>query len=301
MLHGDVLGERARVTPDRTALVLVPSGERLTYQALDERACRCALVWRESLRLAAGDRIGILAHNRLEYLDAFFAAGKSGVVLVTLGTRLTAHELEHIVTDSGMRALLYDGAFADTVQELRQRVDLERWVALDQALETTDASYRALVESVDPASWRPPRIDPEDLYCLLYTSGTTGRPKGVMIPHRMVAWNGYNTVCSWQLRDDDVSPIFTPLYHAGGLMAFLVPIFTVGGTIVLHHGFDTAEIWENHRAGEVHRRARRSDDLEDADGGAGVREPSTSLTCVRSTAAAHRCRCSSSRPTSRRE
>ena len=66
-----------------------------------------------------------------------------------------------------------------------------------------------------------------------------------MIPHRMVAWNGYNTVCGWQLREDDVSPIFTPLYHAGGLLAFLVPIFVIGGTIVLHHGFDTAEIWRH--------------------------------------------------------
>jgi fatty-acyl-CoA synthase len=59
----------------------------------------------------------------------------------------------------------------------------------------------------------------------------------------MVAWNGYNTVCCWQLTAADVSPIFTPLYHAGGLAAFLVPIFTVGGTIVLHRGFDPAEIW----------------------------------------------------------
>src|SRR3990172_8689669 len=67
-----------------------------------------------------------------------------------------------------------------------------------------------------------------------------------MIPHRKAAWNGYNTVCSWQLRADDVSPIFTPLYHAGGLMAFLVPIFTIGGKIVLHRlaqGFDGGEIW----------------------------------------------------------
>jgi fatty-acyl-CoA synthase len=64
-----------------------------------------------------------------------------------------------------------------------------------------------------------------------------------MIPHRMVLWNGYNTVACWQLREDDVSPIFTPLYHAGGLGAFLLPIFTIGGTIVLHAGFDVGEIW----------------------------------------------------------
>jgi len=64
-----------------------------------------------------------------------------------------------------------------------------------------------------------------------------------MIPHRQVAWNGYNTACCWGLAADDVSPVFTPLYHAGGLLAFLGPIFTAGGTIVLHRKFDPAEIW----------------------------------------------------------
>jgi fatty-acyl-CoA synthase len=93
-----------------------------------------------------------------------------------------------------------------------------------------------------PGWRREPRL-PEDLYALLYTSGTTGKPKGVLIPNRMLAWNGYNTVACWQLREDDVSPIFTPLYHAGGLGAFLVPMVTIGGTIVLHRGFDASEIW----------------------------------------------------------
>ncbi len=244
MIHADVVGERARVTPESTAVVLVTSGQRLTYAELDERARRCSQVWRRKLGLEPGERVGILAHNRIEYLDAFFAAGKTGIALVTLGTRLTAHELRHIVEDSGMRALLYDGAFADTVRDLRQHVDLDRWIALDDPVAESDARFVELVEAVDPSTWRRPSIDPEQIYCLLYTSGTTGRPKGVMIPHRMVAWNGFNTVCSWQLRADDVSPIFTPLYHAGGLMAFLVPLFTVGGTIVLHHGFDTSEIWQ---------------------------------------------------------
>ncbi|MFQ5350827.1 MAG: AMP-binding protein, partial [Thermoanaerobaculia bacterium] len=118
MIHADILGERARLNPDKTALVLVDGGERLTYRQLDARAARCAEMWRRSLGLAKGDRIGILAHNRVEYIEAFCGAGKSGIVLVTLGTRLTAPELEHIVSDSGMRALIYDGAFAETVGAL---------------------------------------------------------------------------------------------------------------------------------------------------------------------------------------
>jgi fatty-acyl-CoA synthase len=245
VIDGDVLGERARLTPDKTALVVVGSGDRLTYRQLDERAVRCALAWR-SLGLAQGERVAILAYNRVEYLEAFFAAPKTGHVLVPLGTRLTAHELAHIVRDAGVSALLYDGELAATARALRELVDVPTWIALDEPIDPADACYPELRDAADPAGFARTPCAPEDLYCLLYTSGTTGRPKGVMIPHRMVAWNGFATVCGWQLRDDDVSPVFTPLYHAGGLMAFLVPIFVIGGTVVLHRfqgAFDAGEVW----------------------------------------------------------
>jgi fatty-acyl-CoA synthase len=95
--------------------------------------------------------------------------------------------------------------------------------------------YEQLLAANDGVFERP-SIDEGDLLSINYTSGTTSRPKGVMIPHRMVAWNGYNTVACWQLREDDVSPIFTPLYHAGGLGAFLLPIFAItpGYQLLVH-------------------------------------------------------------------
>jgi fatty-acyl-CoA synthase len=243
MIHGDVLGERARLTPAKLAVVDVATGTRLSYEELDARALTCSAVLRRSLGLAKGDRFGILASNRLEYLDFFFAAGKTGTIIVPLGTRLTPHELEYIIRDSGMRALVYDEGFAKTIDVLRPSVDVESWLSIGRA-SGVDLSYAKLAANeAAGAAFRRERCGPEDLYALLYTSGTTGRPKGVMIPHRMVAWNGYNTVAGWQLREDDISPIFTPLYHAGGLGAFLLPIVTIGGTVVLHRGFDPAEIW----------------------------------------------------------
>jgi fatty-acyl-CoA synthase len=228
---GDVLGERARLTPERTALVDVATGNRFSYAALDARAQRCARFFRQVLGLAENDRVAVLADNRVEFLDLFFAAPKAGVIVVPLGTRLTPHEIAGILADAAPRALIYGGEHAETVRALRDLAQVEHWIALDP----TDQSAAE--------DWQPARRDPEDLHCLLYTSGTTGKPKGVMIPHRQVVWNGYNTVIGWQLRDDDVSPIFTPLYHAGGVFAFLVPIFTIGGTIVLHRSFDAAEVW----------------------------------------------------------
>jgi len=248
MLHGDVLGERARLTPDRLALVYVPTGERLRYRDLDARALRLAHAWRERLGLAAGDRVGLLAHNCPEFIDAFFAAAKSGVILVPLSTRATAAELEGIVADSGMKALLYGPGFLPTLAELRPRVRVDQWVALDASsvADPLEPVLGALLDEATPWPLDPATdqaIGPEHPLCLLYTSGTTGRPKGVVVPHRMVAWNAYNTAVCWGLDQDDVSPIFTPLYHAGGLGAFLLPIFAVGGTIVLHRGFDAEEIW----------------------------------------------------------
>ncbi|MEM9291098.1 MAG: long-chain fatty acid--CoA ligase [Acidobacteriota bacterium] len=258
----DILGERARLSPDQPALVVVEPELRLSYRELDQRAVLCARLWTETLGLRPGDRIGLLAHNRVEYLEAFFAAGKSGVILVPLGTRLTAAELEPMVHDSGMRTLIYGRGLAPVAEDLRQRLadgesssPIETWVALDppQDLSTRGARagaaellYPEALATLPPnPQWRPTPCDLEDLYCLLYTSGTTGRPKGVMIPHRQVLWNGFNTVTGWQLRADDVSPIFTPLYHAGGLMAFLVPLVTIGGTIVLHHDFNAEAVWES--------------------------------------------------------
>jgi len=253
VIHADLLGERARLTPDKLALVDVATGARRTYRELDQGAARAARVWRERLGLRKGDRIAILAGNRIEYLEAFFAAGKTGIVLVTLGARLTPAELEGILADSGAKAVLYGSGFRQVVAVLEERVPGVSWVDLGLPGTPSEPAgddagsphprWDELVATLDPAPFERTPCSGEDLYCLLYTSGTTGRPKGVMIPHRMVAWNGYNTVCCWQLREDDVSPIFTPLYHAGGLAVFLVPLVVIGGTIVLHRGFDPAEVW----------------------------------------------------------
>jgi fatty-acyl-CoA synthase len=235
LLHGDLLGERARLTPEKTALVYVPTGERFTYAELDARSARWARLWRERLGLKKGDRVAVLADNRPELVETFFAAPKSGMVIVPVGTRLTAREMAGILEDAAPAALFYGAEHADKVRELKTLANIPLWVSFDEEQ-----------PAIERISWIPEHgspVDPETLWCLLYTSGTTGKPKGVMLPYRMIVWNGYNTVIGWQLREDDVTSIFTPLYHAGGLGAFLVPIVTIGGTVVLHRGFDAAEVW----------------------------------------------------------
>ena len=243
MICADIIGERARLSPDRTAVVEAATGARHSYREMDHRAAATARAWLYGLGLKHGDRIGLLSGNRLEFLDAFFAAAKSGVILVPLGTRLTTAELGIIVHDCELSALVYDAEHAESVRELTTRAEVGRLVALDEEDGGDDQTWQELLASIGEGEYVPPVCQPDDAHCLLYTSGTTGRPKGVIIPHRMVAWNACNTVLCWQLTENDISPIFTPLYHAGGLGAFLTPILLAGGTIVLHRDFDPSEVW----------------------------------------------------------
>ena len=251
MISGDLLGERARLTPEKTALVEIATSRRFSYAELDRRAARAAAALSNGLGVGPGDRFALLSGNRAEYLDLFFACGKSGAVLVPLNTRLTVPELKEILDDAEPKALIFERECEETAEELLRRcpeltgVRLEAKAApgpggppsfeeLSGGL-SSDVTARAGASSLR-------RPGPEDLCCLLYTSGTTGKPKGVMIPHRMVVWNALDTAVCWGLREDDVSPIYTPLCHAGGLGAFLTPIVAVGGTLVLHRGFDPPEI-----------------------------------------------------------
>jgi fatty-acyl-CoA synthase len=242
VITGDILGERARLSPDAVALIHVPTRRQFTYGELNRRALQCARVWTDLCSLRPGDRVCILSENRVEYVDAFWAAGKSGIILVPLGTRSTAHELHQILADCGPRCLMYSARYEKLANELQQLVAFEHLISLDvEDNPPKTLSYAKAISRVrpDPLSTR---LRPEDIFCLLYTSGTTGRPKGVMIPHRQIAWNAYNTVLSWQLRQSDRVQVYTPMYHAGGLTVFMTPLFAIGGSIVLHDGFDVAEI-----------------------------------------------------------
>ncbi len=230
MIAGEILGERARITPNKIALVYVPTGERLTYSELNLRSLACAAQFAK-LGIEKGERVGVLAQNCVEYISAFFAAGKSGVILVPLNYRLTPHELEGIVRDAGLKALLFEKQYEAPAKNLHQRCGIAELISLE-ALPTRPTAPLAAQS-----------CSPSDPWCLLYTSGTTGKPKGVIIPHRQILANARNTAESWHLRDTDIAPIITPLCHAGGLAVFLTPIFLVGGTIVLHRGFDSSEVW----------------------------------------------------------
>ncbi|MCO6449893.1 MAG: long-chain fatty acid--CoA ligase [Caldilineales bacterium] len=240
MNTADLLTDRARLTPDREALAYYGLGEpqRFTYAELNARANRTANWLRDELGVQKGDRVSILAQNCMAYLDLFYGLAKIGAIFAPLNWRLTANELSYIVSDCQPKVVLCSPEFTGTLAEIRQKVGINHVVSLEGAIIDGASEFESSIAQASATEPDRPQLNHDDTYCILYTSGTTGRPKGAMIPHRQVLWNCINTVISWGLTENDVSPVFTPLFHAGGLFAFLTPLLYAGGRIILTRTFD---------------------------------------------------------------
>ncbi len=241
MHAADLLTRRALLTPEREALVELASGQRFSFGALNARANRLAHFLRDRIGVGKGDRVSILSHNCVAYIDLFYAVAKIGAVLAPLNWRLAGRELAYIVNHCRPKALLCGPEFVDTLASLGSEADLPVCIALEGAAIDGALDYETGLEQALETEPQRPELDAEDPYCILYTSGTTGQPKGAVIPHRQVLWNCINTAASWGLSDQDVSPVFVPLFHAGGLFAFITPLFYLGGRILLARGLDVDE------------------------------------------------------------
>ncbi len=262
---GEWLARREALSPDKVGLVDADTGERFTYRTLNMRARALAALLAGDYGVRQGDRVATLALNAPEYLDAYFACALLGAILVPLNWRLTVRELAGILTDCQPVALLHDethaGAAQEAVQAVVSRVNQspasparssprQSWFrrrAGDQTHHTSAAakdesrSIRLLAFAAFPgadtalaARAVPFRtVDGEEIALILYTSGTTGTPKGAMLSHRMMTWNAINTQVSWGLWDADIGLVSSPFFHAGGLNVLTTPFYHLGGTIVL--------------------------------------------------------------------
>jgi fatty-acyl-CoA synthase len=241
MHAADLLASRARLTPNREALLTLPEGRRYTYAELNTRANRLAN-WMLSLGVDKGDRVSILAHNGIEYVDLFYGLAKIGAIMAPLNWRLVARELVYIVNDCQPRLLLCGPEFSTMLADIRSEIRVKNYVGIEGAVFEGALDYDGGLANASDTEPPRPLLHPDETSAILYTSGTTGRPKGAMIPHRQVLWNAINTVISWGLCQSDVSPVFTPLFHSGGLLAFLTPLLYVGGRIVLFRTFNLEAI-----------------------------------------------------------
>ncbi len=236
-----LMWKRAELTPDRVGLVELETGDRYTYKVLNERTNRLANFMRDKLGVGKGDRISILAKNSIVFIDLLYGLPKLGAIFAPFNWRLTARELVYMVRDLGPKVLIVEPEFVSVFEEMKDEINVEHIVTLRGAQIEGAWDYEKEVAAASDQEPQQPEMDGETPYAILYTSGTTGYPKGAIIPHRQILYNCINTVVSWGLIETDVSPVYTPLFHSGGLLAFLTPILYLGGRIILARDFDPEE------------------------------------------------------------
>ncbi|MEA2170087.1 MAG: fatty-acyl-CoA synthase [Solirubrobacteraceae bacterium] len=229
---GYLLAQRARLNPDQTAVV--DGATELDYARLNDEVNRLASGLAAE-GIGAGDRVAILASNSYRFYELLFACAKLGAILVTVNYRLVADEVEYVMRDSGAALLFHSAEFADVAQTVARIVGDLRAGTLEG---TQDGlSLQRLVENgTGEEPNRPVRLDAPLM--ILYTSGTTGHPKGAVLTHANLVATSTNQHFDWGVTAADRCLVAAPLYHVGALLLLSWPTLHAGGTVVVHPGFD---------------------------------------------------------------
>ena len=234
----DWIAHHADHRPTKEAIRDLGTDRTFTYADLDRRVDAMA-VYLDSIGIRRGDRIGVLAHNGVEYFDIQFACARTGAICVLLNWRLTVTELEYILNDSSPKLLVHDASFSEAATELQQRCSIDSLLSIDGGAD--DSPYEQAIAAFDGQSVDPLALTHDDVVTIMYTSGTTGLPKGAMITHGMNFWNCVNLGIPGGVGLDTVHLNVLPLFHTGGLNCYSNPVLHAGGTVVILRAFDPGE------------------------------------------------------------
>jgi fatty-acyl-CoA synthase len=230
---GNWFAQRAIRSPRRRALTF--EGATLTYGELLDRIDRLAAGLRAG-GVSHGDRVGFLGLNQPAFFEVMFAAARLGAIFVPLNFRLTGPELSYIIGDAGVHTLVVDDAHRGVIDEVRDELPVRRFVGAGSPGDGWD-SYDGLVGTHEPIDGGDV-VAPDEVAVIMYTSGTTGRPKGAMLTHANLWWNNTNALHMFDALEDDVSLVVAPLFHIGGLNVTTLVTWQKGGEVVLHRTFD---------------------------------------------------------------
>ncbi|WP_049996735.1 long-chain-fatty-acid--CoA ligase [Halococcus sediminicola] len=239
---GETLELTAKKYPDRDALVYPRRGQRLTYAEFDAQVNRLANAL-AGLGVEKGDRVSTVLYNGTEIVLTVFACARLGAAFNPLNFRLPAGEIEFIVDDAGSEVVLFEEATREAVETARNDLDVPEYVFIDEDTPEYARDFWGLVES--GSGERPAvEVDENDIYTLMYTSGTTGRPKGVVHEHRDMVEHSLICLAESDLSKTDVGLSCLPLYHCAELHVNLFPRVQIGATTVIHHEFDPEGVLE---------------------------------------------------------
>lgn len=249
------LSPGSRVDPDAPAI-----GEEdqtpLTYRELARGVNRYANALL-SLGVSRGDRVGLLLYNSAEYWLSYLATTRIGAIAVRLNFRLTASELEYVIGDSGCTVLLCGADLARRIEDIRSRLPVTTYVVKadgDGPAPVWSRAWSVLDEaSPDEPPVREPELD--DPAMIMYSSGTTGRPKGAVWTHGNSVWFSAMQLAEWGFGTGTTVLVCGPLYHVGGIEDFCLPTLFAGGRVI----FMRSRGFTPQRAVEVARRQRATD------------------------------------------
>lgn len=245
---GSLLTKRAQICPQREAFVEFERNRRFTFEELNARANRVANALLER-GITPGDRVAVLLKNSIEFVETYFAAAKIGAVLVPINCRLVGAEIAYILQDSGSKVVCFDSDFDEVVSQLQAHThgatDTQHWVRRN------NHESQAPAWATDYAQWlngshpeEPPvgAWDDDNLF-IMYTSGTTGRPKGAVHSHDGMLWSQLTSMSTSDMRGDDRFLLPLPMFHVGCLNPTSLLVHR-GGTGVIMRELDMAAMFQ---------------------------------------------------------
>lgn len=243
LLVTDFIRRAARLYPDK--LAVVDRDRRFTYREFAARANRLSNALR-GLGVQPGDRACILSPNSHFFLESFYGTSQIGVILVPLNYRLVAADHEYILNHAGVSVVLVDEEYTGVIDAIRPQLRTVRhWISASYTRTAPPGwtDWDTLCDAASDAPPPSPALDENDLVSINYTSGTTARPKGVMLTHRNCYLNAYNLIAHLGVRHEDVELWTLPMFHCNG-WGGVYATTAVGATHVVLRAIDARRIFE---------------------------------------------------------
>jgi fatty-acyl-CoA synthase len=230
-------------SPLKTAIKDGDTGREYNYHDFYKTSLQAAAYLKDKFQISKGDRVAVLSSNELEYVFLFFALQRLGAILVPINFRLTEREITHIINDSSPKLLLFQAEFLAIAKKFKIQTQqfvpsLSNEVCFSNEIKIYKSSET--VNALESIALFVGTEDSETM--ILYTSGTTGSPKGAVLTHKSIFWNSVNTSISLNLTQDDTTVIFLPFFHTGGWNVLTTPFLHRGAKLIFLKKFDADQI-----------------------------------------------------------